>query len=133
MAALLAWKDEYKTGLPGVDHDHEELIVAINRFLGRISDNADGEEVQFHLGEIHSLIESHFALEERIMRDRGYADYQEHKTDHDRLLDEIRDIMDGVGVDEAFPYAPELADRMGRWFSVHFGTQDRKLHRLIGD
>ena len=46
------------------------------------------------LSEIHVLIESHFALEERIMREEGFSRFNEHKADHSILLDEILDIMD---------------------------------------
>ena len=43
----------------------------------------------------------HFALEERIMRDSGYSEYEDHKDDHEELLDEIRDLMDGFATSAA--------------------------------
>jgi hemerythrin len=39
---------------------------------------------------------AHFALEERFMREHGYDQLALHKADHERLLDEIREIMDDI-------------------------------------
>ena len=126
---MLAWNDKYRCGVAAIDHEHRELIEAINDLLARMNDNGTDDEVAFFLGEIHSQIESHFALEEKMMRDTGYANYGPHKTDHDRLLDDIRDIMDDVHAGEAGARDP-LAARLHAWFSDHFRTMDKDLHTM---
>ena len=65
------------------------------------------------------------------MRERGYDEVREHKADHDRLLDDLRDLMDdfeeGRWIDRT-----AFAERVGEWFSVHFRTRDARLHRRLG-
>lgn len=128
--ALIEWREDFKTGVPSIDYEHENLIATINRLHGKIGGREPGESVPYVLGEIHALIEAHFALEEKIMRDMKYADYATHKADHDALLEEIREIMDSADEDEAYNYSTDLAERTTRWFGEHFKTHDRKLHAL---
>ena len=130
--ALLHWRDEFNTGIPSVDHEHRQLFAIIND----LHDNlyaGDASAVEAFLAALHDRIAAHFALEERVMRDRGYREYVEHKADHERLLDEIRDLMEEHHAGRYIGDADGLAQRLERWFSVHFNTLDIRLHRAIGD
>ena len=128
--ALIDWNEDFSCGIESVDHEHQELIREINDLYGKIADNCDAKTIEFHLGEIHGLIESHFALEERLMQSARYPNYSSHKDHHDTLLDEIRDIMDSVHAAPDSDFGIALADRLNTWFSDHFRTHDRDLHRL---
>lgn len=129
--ALIQWQDNFRTGFSSVDYEHETLIGVINELHDRITDGCPIDDVHFLLGEIHALIEAHFALEEKVMRDVRYPHYRSHKDDHDRLLDDIREIMDGAVDDPDFDHRKALAERVNDWFGNHFGTHDRKLHSLV--
>ncbi len=129
--ALIEWRREFETGIASVDHEHAELVALINRIhadmlAGRWPAVAD------FLGELHDAISAHFALEETIMRAHSYGGYREHKEDHERLLDEIRDIMEEHGQESALRTQDELAARLERWFTRHFQTHDANLHRRLG-
>ncbi len=132
--ALIKWREEFCTGIPGVDYEHMNLIDQINSVYAMIDDktdngNIDKERVIDLLGDIYGNISAHFALEERMMEKHGYDQYQEHKTDHARLLDDIRDITDefemAVKLDDQ-----KLKQRLNDWFQSHFKTHDSRLHKL---
>ena len=55
----------------------------------------------------------------------------QHKADHERLLDEIRDIMDEFIGDEETG-SSDLSVRLDAWFSRHFETHDARLHKALG-
>ncbi len=129
--SVIEWKDDYETGIPSVDHEHRELIELINTLHGQMRAEASHDQVMQALGEIFAQISAHFALEEKIMQDRHYRAFAEHKLDHETLLDELLDIMDSVDEDGAFS-ADELSVDLDRWFSDHFRTHDAKLHKLLG-
>jgi hemerythrin len=124
---LLEWRDEFRIGIPEVDHEHRELIGLINALHGRLSDAASTGEIGEFLGELHAQISAHFALEEKVMRSMRYAEFDDHKRDHERLLDEIRDIMDGYELHSRYD-ARALSEVLDRWFSEHFRTRDARLH-----
>lgn len=128
---LLEWREEFRIGIEEVDHEHRELIGLINEVHGALGADPSSERVEAFLGEIYANISSHFALEEKVMQARRYDGYAAHKSDHERLLDDLRDMMDeqagGATLDEE-----RFSARLGQWFAGHFQTHDARLHRYLG-
>ncbi len=129
---LVQWRDEYRTGIASVDYEHEALIQILNDLHAQLDGSAEKQAVANFLGEINTKISAHFALEEKIMRDCGYDQYADHKADHERLLDGIRDIMDDFDRDIYFRYEEVLAAHLRDWFTQHFKTRDARLHKMLG-
>ena len=128
--ALLEWKSDYAVGIEAVDHEHRELITLINDLHDSLSKPDSDYSVAEFLGEIYAKIAAHFALEERVMRERGYDQLADHKEDHERLLDEIREIMDDYELRGAFD-EETLATRLSGWFGAHFREKDSRLHKHL--
>ena len=129
---LIEWRDGFSIGLPGVDSDHRQLIADINALHERIEAGVDGDTIGVVLGGIQTDIAAHFALEEKDMVALGYDQYAAHKADHERLLDDILDIIDDVC--DGTRYDPSaLSGRLSEWFGIHFRTHDARLHAwLVG-
>ena len=128
---LLAWRPEYSVGIESVDSEHREMIELINDVYANLGESPDAEEVEDCLERIYTAISLHFALEERIMRENSYFEYEEHKEDHEDLLDEIRDLMDEFVADTEAG-ARLLEKRLSDWFGRHFATFDARLHGKLG-
>jgi len=124
---LLQWKPSFTLGIASVDTEHRDMINTINSVYATLEDEHSALEVDRVLGEIHAQISAHFALEERLMRAVGYAEYAEHKNSHEELLDQIRDLMDSFSADPVAGRAL-LQDSLSNWFGLHFATFDARLH-----
>lgn len=59
----------------------------------------------------------------------SYDQYHEHKADHDRLLDDIRDITDEYESTESLNDVV-FKQKLNDWFGLHFKTFDSRLHSL---
>lgn len=129
--ALIEWRSAFNVGVPSVDHEHQELIKLINDLHAHVQQPQPALTVGEFLGEIYARIAAHFALEERVMREHRYDQYADHKADHERLLDEIRDIMDDYMMLGAFNETV-LAERLRDWFTEHFRIKDARLHAHLG-
>jgi hemerythrin len=127
---LLVWKPSYSLGIPSVDLEHQEMIALINQAHAGLAGRVDRSSIEAMLGEIHAGIAAHFALEERLMRAAGYAEYAAHKEDHERLLEQILDLMDGYA---AYPEQGSrlLSERLSDWFAEHFASFDARLHSKL--
>lgn len=128
---LLHWRDDYSVGIEAVDYEHKQLIDLINQLHEKLEAGDSKQAISAFFGDLLKGIAAHFALEEKFMRDHGYERFGSHKEDHERLLDELRDIMD------AFEHAleidaVELAGRLDTWFTRHFRTHDAELHHTLG-
>jgi len=128
---LIQWQDKFRTGVEAIDHEHRQLVDLINRVDAEFAAR-DRASTAHLLGELLAAISAHFALEERVMQENRYAGYREHKDDHERLLDDIRDIMEDAEHGRPESYREALAPRLDTWFSRHFQTLDAKLHAKIG-
>lgn len=127
---LLEWREDFRIGVEEVDHEHRELIGLINSLHAALGGAPSGDHVEEFLGQIFASISAHFALEEKLMLSRHYDAAAEHKADHERLLDDLRDMMEeqvaGRVLDEQ-----RFAARLAEWFSGHFRTHDARLHRFL--
>ena len=107
------------------------MIRQINAVYAAIENRGEREQVIDSLGEIYGSIAAHFALEEQLMLRHRYERYAEHRADHNRLLDDIRDIAEAfertVALDDA-----GLRRRLTDWFQQHFKTHDSRLHKMSG-
>lgn len=129
---LLHWEKRYSVGIEAVDHEHRELVELINRLHEQAKAQGSKMAVLGFFGDLYEAISAHFALEERFMREKGYDQLRQHKGDHERLLDEIRDIMEDYEVNDLFEERL-LAQRLDAWFSRHFESHDARLHRALGN
>ncbi|MCC7320428.1 MAG: hemerythrin family protein [Rubellimicrobium sp.] len=127
----IEWRPEFSVGDPAIDHEHRELVDLVNEAAGAILDGHPGVEVDRALGDLMRAVSAHFAHEETQMRRAAYDALGPHTADHERLLDQLRDIMDDPARGRA-----EAAGRLTRvleaWFSDHFRSHDARLHRQLG-
>jgi hemerythrin-like metal-binding protein len=130
--SLIEWRKEFETGIADVDHEHRELVDLINELHETLRVDADRDTISNFLGEVFARISAHFALEETVMRKHRYDEYEAHKAEHEKLLDEIRDIMDAHEESDPADYQSTLSTTIRDWFVNHFKIKDARLHRLLG-
>lgn len=125
--AQIEWKAEYAVGNAAVDQEHELLIAQINQLYDQLSQPLDMSAIESLLADLQADISTHFALEELLMEEAGYAEFEAHRQDHERLLDQIHDMIFHFAED------PEegqemLKNKLSDWFSKHFRGFDARLH-----
>jgi len=128
---LLEWKSEFSVGIASMDFEHQKMITLINEIYDEMSQRKDPDSIEQFLGDIHAAINAHFALEERMMKDAGYIEYEAHKDDHEELLDQIRDLMDEFRNDPEKGFEL-LRENLSDWFAKHFASFDARLHGQFG-
>jgi len=130
--SLIEWRKEFETGISEVDHEHKELVDLINTLHEQLESETTRETIKTFLGEIFARISAHFALEETVMRKHAYDEYADHKADHEKLLDDLRDIMDDFDHGTSVDYKDALGTTVRNWFIEHFKTRDARLHKMLG-
>jgi hemerythrin len=126
------WQEEFSLGIAGVDHEHRELVALINQLLDHLEDQGNSDLVADELSEVYTKISAHFALEEHVMHEKRYDQLDDHKNDHERLLDDIRDMMDAFDSGVYASQRADFAERLQEWFGEHFRTKDARLHQKLG-
>lgn len=136
---LIEWQERFRIGIPSVDYEHQEMIALLNELHAGLEAESGGAgtagsaDIVDFLGEVFARISAHFALEERVMRERAYDEYDAHKDAHEELLEQIRDIMDQYEAGGFEGAVETLGGRLEAWFVDHFRTHDARLHRMLAD
>lgn len=129
--AQIEWTEEFSVGNASIDQEHEALIAQINQIYEQLSQAIDTETIESMLEELQADISTHFAVEELLMHEAGFAELEAHREDHEHLLDQIHDMI--------FDFAEDpdkgrelLVNRLSDWFSNHFKGFDARLHDQLG-
>nr|WP_321457602.1 hemerythrin family protein [uncultured Cohaesibacter sp.] len=120
---LIEWdEDKHLVGVDEMDNLHQAFTLIVNS-LGETKDSATFKALFIQLLE-HT--QEHFAIEDRIMQETGFADHFDHRTEHTRFLAEMNYINDKVQASE-MAYGRAFIKDLPRWFHVHSLTMDRAL------
>lgn len=127
---LPEWKEDFATGIGYIDYEHRRLVETINRICADMARRASELTVADGLGQLHAQICAHFALEEKLMREKGYPHYAAHKAEHEKLLDEIRTMMDAFEDGLCETCGKTLEECLTAWFYKHFQGEDARFESL---
>lgn len=126
MAELFEWADEYNVGVSDIDEQHMELVALINQLHDAIRSRKASRQVRSTLDELVEYTRTHFAIEERLMRESNYPDYESHRSYHEALIDQIRALqakLDGGEASITF----ELLHFLRNWLIRHIFEVDKQF------
>lgn len=110
----IEWDPAHDTGIRSIDHEHRRLLDLLNEVDVQDAAGAAPRAIAGMLAEFHSLATAHLALEERILAEIDDPAYAQRRRQHYRLLDQVRDIMDGYERGD-FAQASALPDALVAW------------------
>lgn len=124
---LLRWRDEYLIGVEELDFEHKGLFERLNELHEDLADHDEKAKIEDCLGEIHTRVLAHFALEERFMLDTKFPNYEQHKKEHDDFLEVIADIIERFRTNSELSYGEALEAQLQHWILDHITTSDKEL------
>ena len=117
----ISWTADLDTGIPLIDQQHRRIVDFINHL--EVAKNAgDKEAVKQIVYDCVDYTLSHFAFEESLQEETGYAYCKPHKKVHElfaRKVSEYQERMD-LGDD----VAEELHATLARWLVNHIKRDD---------
>jgi len=116
-------------GIEEIDGDHSKLIELYNILNHSVSEGASKEYVEAVLEEMINCTVWHFSHEERLMLKYGYNGYEEHKSDH-------QDLIEGAGkLKQKFLQTGKLEEEdliyLERWLTEHILVSDSRLAAFL--
>jgi hemerythrin len=74
---------------------------------------------------------AHFALEEHVMRENKYEFFDEHKREHDELLDSYTEYMLRYLNNASASSSTLIEDTLRHWIVTHIITSDKKMSLMV--
>lgn len=129
--ADIEWTDDFLIGIAELDHEHRALVRDINRLHGALRAHDERGRIQETLGEILARLQAHFALEETVMKENGYAHYGEHKAEHEALLDTFTGYMVRFEQEPGAGAGAAIEGIVDEWIVDHILTSDKKMSLMV--
>ena len=120
---LLVWNDAHHAlGVAAMDETHRGFADLVNR----LGNAPGGGEFRTLFAELVAHTAAHFAFEDRLMVETGFPALGEHRSEHDRVLGQMRQIAARVerGL---LVMGREYVRELPRWFDLHAATMDSAL------
>jgi len=131
--ASIKWDDSFLIGIEELDYEHKVLIYDINKLHGELARQDKKSEIEKCLGDIYARMQAHFALEEHVMKEKQYRLYDEHKREHEKLLDGYTEYMMQILNDKIVSFSNPIEDTLRYWVVNHIRNSDKKMSLMVQD
>lgn len=127
----IVWNDNLKTGIAIIDEQHQLLFETINK-LNQFKEKKDN----FHeiLFDLQAYVSVHFNTEETYMKCLHYSDYDNHKSCHDKFVDDCAKILNkNEALNPFTDIVEELVVFVEDWIQEHYTNEDVKMATYISN
>ena len=124
------WSPEYSVNIKTIDDQHRELVNILNRLFVAVSRREGDKAIAGILDALTSYTQTHFALEERLMQQANYQDFESHKLEHKKLLEQL-DRLCKKHMFEEKPIYFEMMNFLKTWLKEHIQGVDRKYSSAL--
>ena len=117
----LVWTADLNTGIDVIDGQHQQIVDFINR-LNTVRTTGDGEEIGSIIDGLVDYTLLHFAFEEALLAEAGYAALPGHQKVHDLFAKRIQSFQERFASGESI--ADELHGLLSHWLISHIRNDD---------
>ena len=94
MPDYFEWQDSYSVGVSAFDDAHKKLLGITNDFVNASMEGKPLDHLTDLLIELIRYTRYHFRDEEELLKETGYALFEEQKAQHDDLFDQVLRFTD---------------------------------------
>lgn len=120
---ILVWTTDLSTGISEIDTQHKRIVAYINRLNELRESGQDRAALANVIGEAVDYTMSHFAFEEELMENAGYAFSGPHKKVHQLFTRRVSEYQARFEAGE--DVADELHGMLSRWLFNHILHEDK--------
>ena len=124
------WSSDYSVQIKTIDDQHQELVNILNRLFIAVSKREGDKAIAGILDALMSYTQTHFALEERLMRQAKYKDIESHMEEHRKLLEQLDKLCKKHLLEEK-PIYFEMLSFLKTWLKEHILGVDTKYSATL--
>jgi len=129
----LIWDKSLSVEVDEIDEDHQKLIKLFNLINYALVEGDSPEYIEALLDELISCTAWHFKHEERLMLKYAYAGLEEHRKEHNDLIQSAIELKNTLSQEETFTLTNENIDFLERWLTGHILGADMELGTFLGE
>ena len=125
MSKFIEWSGELSVGIEEIDAQHKVLVDLLNRIHEAIQQRHGTEVTRQIVDQLGEYTRIHFAVEESLMRILHYSEYEQHKDEHDKLIEQLNALQKKL-VEGKASVSYELAHFLKVWLTKHIMEADKR-------
>lgn len=122
---FVVWDDAYKTNISEIDAQHKKLFEMINDLHSALKSGRGRDILDDILNRLAIYCDTHFATEERYMRNYAYPEYRVHKTQHEDLTRKTKEFYERFK-NASSDITLELMEFLKNWLHNHILKMDKQ-------
>lgn len=122
---FVEWSDALSTGVKKFDDEHKNLVNILNRLYDSMHEGKSNYVLEKILNELVEYTVFHFGSEEEDMMKYEFPGYDEHKAEHEKLVQEVNDFIEKYKSGRSL-ISFELLDFLKTWVAEHIVQTDKK-------
>lgn len=129
---LIKLEDDLRLNIPEIDSQHEELIELVNGLHLALVGGADKAARDGFLSKLLERTRSHCAYEEELMSLYDYPGHEAHKSEHDRLTQNLVDLVARYQRGELL-LSIAVVMELKCWATIHIEKSDLPLGAFLNN
>jgi hemerythrin-like metal-binding protein len=125
MTLLVTWTHASNVGVRAMDNEHAIMMDVMNELRSALAHGAEREQAKELLSKLIEITGIHFWNEEQLMERYGFPGLAEHRTEHQRLLKQLKEFAHRREHGEAVQLSG-LLFFMHNWFIDHVEGLDKQ-------
>ena len=121
----LKWRNSYSFGIPIIDRQHKKFLVIYDDVANMINTNEQGNNAKTDkiIIELMTHLKTHFQTEEKLMKQAGYPDIDEHIKQHEFFVKKVDEFTISYKSKNTF-LLRNVYLFMKKWFLFHMMQTD---------
>lgn len=130
--SLLIWGTMFEVGVTEIDGQHRRLFDLANQLSDAVRAGKGNEIMVQIVAELINYTQTHFAYEEQLMSANHYPASQEHRQQHQDLIQKVSEIRQRVNAHDPM-VAHEALQLFTKWLSQHIMETDKALAKALNE
>ena len=128
---LIEWTAELSVGIDSIDEQHKKLVNMINALNDAMLTNSSHELLGKIFTGLAAYTQKHFAYEENMFAEYGYADSEEHKRQHNELIAQVIELKEKFIANPQRTMSADLMLFLKRWLTNHIMRTDKEYSEFL--
>lgn len=122
---IFYWRNEYCINIRKIDDHHQQMLEKANKLCEAIVSKRETHILEASINFFIDFVLYHFAEEENLLKEHYYNDYESHRNEHRKLIEDVLKIKEQISND-GIEMNMEVLDLFKDWIINHILTEDRK-------
>ena len=128
---LIEWTAELSVGIDSIDEQHKKLVNMINALNEAMLTGSSNELLGKIFTGLAAYTQKHFAYEEALFAEYGYADSKQHKRQHRELIAQVVELKQKFIENPQQTMTADLMLFLKRWLTNHIMRTDKEYTEFL--